>query len=701
MANRQLYAKIIDLAGTTIARLSPNYQGESGPIEYTEVASINGEDVIGQCTVNLEKVTAPEFHFQRDIQRAIKKQHRIEIYSTPTFRGVPEWSGVIVSNPSDGSMRLDCEDASRRLKQRNTRRDEVLNGNAATVAQGLLGVHKTIVLSDDFNRTTGLGADWTVTGAAEYSIVSNQVKRSTNTGVSYLQTTASQSAAFWNDCLIMFDVNLTGYAVGASTPLFVATFVDNGVNDRMDVSVSNPSYTSGFYSFAVGDGGAFSESRDYAFPADAWLHFEVYLSMPTSATRRVIVVVNNIEMIDVTNTSVVVTSHAGKTTFDLESSVTYPQYLDNVLLLQKANALTVGTFDTTTETLTDQETSGMSQRDALNWIANRLGREWRVNPQAGEGNDTVDFKASVGYDWTATKVLFKETEDKDYPFRIIRCQRNDASEELATVLRTYGQRNDDAAGSFISVDLDAIAIYGIIEGQHSDERIIDVATAKVIGDIELAKRSGNTPSYSFTLVDETKLYEQDPVWGYAMWGDFIWGGRTKLRAGDTISVSSESLDLFKEPLKILSLRRQSGTNEVEVTCEFRPWTRQRARQRLEDQLQRAIREAYLKMDTQTLDFALSGTTAQTQSFSIQGNYRSVRIDIHSASWGGAGVAITLDGVDRTARWFGIGSVTANATAREKVMVFLYASLAPGVHTLTLTPTATVTVRVDIRPQVRS
>jgi hypothetical protein len=105
------------------------------------------------------------------------------------------------------------------------------------------------------------------------------------------------------------------------------------------------------------------------------------------------------------------------------------------------------------------------------------------------------------------------------------------------------------------------------------------------------------------------------------------------------------------------------------------------------------------MDTQSLNFALSGTTAQTQSFSLMGNYHAVRFDMHSAAWAGA-VTIDLDADDVTERWFGAVTVTANASARENVRSFIYASLAPGVHTITLTPTQTVTVRLDIRPQVR-
>ncbi|MEK6849788.1 MAG: hypothetical protein AABY01_04440, partial [Nanoarchaeota archaeon] len=484
------FAKIINLAGTTVARFSPTYDGGVGAIEFTETAFINGQSELGSFVIDLNRVTDPAYRYQVNLQNAIDREMRCEIYDNPGFHGDPVYTGVVTELPDDleGRMQVRGVDIRRRLETGfKLRRYHQLSGNAATVAQALLSNYES-VFKDNFNRTTGLGANWTLL-VGTWDIVSNAAKVTTATASMY---PASYTANQWANSRISFDMEIP--TPGVSSKTFSVYLLENAGTLQnyyqlqfTDASISgrvNPKQIALWEDVA---GSATQVAyREYDFPSDTRIHIDIYYSR-SGNDHTIVVVMNNVEMLNVTRTCATInTSGAVDFTADQNS------IMDNFVFATATAKLAAGTFDATTETL-DQVFNSDSHLSALAWIQNKLGWESCVNLKAGAGNDQMDFQASIGTDWSRVLTL-RATEDKKDPCRITNLQRHRATGDLATVLQTYGQSADDATANFASYDLDAMDTYGVIEDEYSDPRVIDSGTAKVIGDNELARRSGGDVS---------------------------------------------------------------------------------------------------------------------------------------------------------------------------------------------------------------
>jgi len=315
----------------------------------------------------------------------------------------------------------------------------------------------------------------------------------------------------------------------------------------------------------------------------------------------------------------------------------------------------------------------------------------RIRPKAGAGNDTIDIGATVGQTWPADVLTLTDGSDgrnaniQDLDF-------DNAYDELATGLATFGQSRDDVTSGFISVDIAAIALYGTIEDDYSDERIVDSASAKAVGDVQLAIRSAGNVSISGTIIDESKLLEQNPKWNYAVWGDFVWGGRPRLHAGDLITLNSADMGISGLH-EIVSLTRRSGDPTVKVTFDWHGWRRSDMVANLGRRIEQLTRALNLKLDTQAFTVHLVGTTAQEISFVMRGMYyREIYIDITSPSWAGT---VTI-AVYRSGTYLGQSNYTADASGIDTLTttnIFTQAAT----YRLVFTPTATVTVTYQIRP----
>ncbi len=687
ISSPEYYAKVLPISGSA-------FDLEDAGIQFTEVLRIPTQDNHGSFDIALRNVINPQnAHLASDYNQ-IDYEQRVEIYDNPDRSGCPVFAGVVTEPPSGDltTTSIKGEDSTRRLETRRLRRYQTINKNAASAAADMLKTYD-VVFKDDFNRTTGFGANWEVSPSGGWTIVSNEAAASAGvsanlyaTPVGYVDANKDILAANWNDAKISFDLKApTDTWLEIPFQKITGDAVTSYYKLRMD-NVTGTAATSGELNFILyGEpGDVVLASRVLLVDAGQFSHYDLYSTIE-GTNRRVIFTCNNVEVFNVLDTRGTL-NHVGYFAFvcnALSANVT----VDNFIFANTAPTLTVGNIDTTSSTF-NQVLNAHSQRAVLNQIADTLGWDYRVNAGSGSSNDTLDFGASVGRDLSDVIVL---EEGKN----IVQVQKHRTNQDLATWLNVYGQSQDDITGNFSSVDINKFSTYGIVETDYHDPRIIDVATAKLLGDQRLAIVSAGNVSLSGTILDESILFTQDPRWGYFVWGDMIYGGRQKLRPGDQVWMKVPRLNIDRK-VTIVSLRRTGGTNAVEIIFDYFPWRKTDAYKETMRQLA-ALQIALANlMNAQGVHLILSGTTAQTWSFYLRGNQiTNVYVDVTSNAWAGA-VTVTIDGTDRTNALFGSATLTANAFANDTTYLVL-----SDVHTITITPTQTVTVDISIKTKVLS
>ena len=603
-------------------------------------------------------------------------RQRVEIYENPEFLGNPVFAGILMELPGD----LETQEVRgvgvwQYLEDRKLRRVHQLTGNARDEMQMLLKTYE-VVFKDNFNRTTGIGANWTVSGT-EWTITSNYlVKNSLNR---IITTVATYSDSQWENSKFSFDFYFPDG--GNSTDYLYAYLGDGTYTFGFEIKP----FPSSFYRAAgmiFYDIQTETSFRYYILPTDTWNHADIYFVTDAGITTGIFVI-NGIEIMQYVFSNTL-TNPAWKFSSQ-RSSATTSVRIDNFIFASAQNAIANGTLATTTEA-PDWEFNGDTQLAVLNRYADYLDWEYRINYGAGKGNDTFDAATSVGADYSSVIIL---EEGKN----IENLQRRRTSQDLATSLLVYGQSQDDGTSNIIVNELDQMDTYGVIERDFSDSRITAPGIAKIIGDNQLAIVSAGNVSLSGRVVDESKLFEQSPIWGYAVWGDFAWGGRQKLRAGDTVWLKSTTLNIDRA-VKIVSVTRRSGDQAIDLVFDWHGWRRSDQQKMMLNQIAQTLRSVNLGLDTQAFPFILSGTTAQTIAFYMRGNYAEVYLDLLSASWGGQTVTVTIDGVNRTTALFGAATVGANAHATDTVYLVL-----SGAHEITLTPSGSINVTTGIVPRL--
>jgi hypothetical protein len=391
--------------------------------------------------------------------------------------------------------------------------------------------------------------------------------------------------------------------------------------------------------------------------------------MPTATTRYVAVYVDGMQAIDTTLTAQ--TKHSGTPLIYMGGDNAAPEYLDNFIFATATPKLAAGTFDTTTTTLT-QTFNADNQLAALNFTADYLDWEYRVNPKAGAGNDTLDFGASLGFDYTAdaNRMLVLE-EGKN----ISGLSKSRASDQLATSLYVYGQSADEGSSNSIVYNFDGIDTYGIIESDYNDQRIVDNATARLIGANRLAISAAGNVSLSGRILDESQIFEQNPMIGYILIGDAVIGGRQRyLRPGDYVWLKSPKLNIDQR-VRVVALTRSSGNPVLDVTFDYFPWRRGDEIRRLRNQLSLLNRAFLNRLNAQNIRLTFASTSTQTWYLYLRGQIKTTLIDVRIAA-GTPTYKVFIDTVDVTTALFGASTRTTDSHAEDSTYL-IYA----GDHTL--------------------
>lgn len=671
------YVKVISVGGTTIAAPLP-----VADVQFTDTVFRPGQHRLGEFTLTLQN--SRDAKYLRATYAQLKARQRVEIYDNRDLLGDPVFSGVLLRSAKSltGERTWMGNSYADWLNRRMMRDYHRLTGNAATVAQSLLQTHN-VVFSDDFNRTTGFGADWSFPdGSDAWSITNNHVERLTAAGDQRMHTASTWAAASWHNGKVSFDLNFNNTDASAAAYLYFdseANYISFGLpsDNSIDISIGSN-----------GDGG---NSRTLALDKTAWMRIDIYIApSATSGKVDVIVYINGLEIIQDTFSA---TANASNFVIRLDTaSATIPIQLDNFVFASAASILTAGTIDSTDETIDQVFNSDSSQLDALEWICEKLNWEYRIRPKAGAGNDEIDIGASVGTDWTG--ILTLNDGCRDLTPNIEALESDNPSDGLATQLNVRGQSRDDATSGFISVNLDAMSEYGIVEQNYEEERIETSEMAKAVGDNRLTILSAGDVSLSGRIADESQVFAQNPVWDVVDWDDFRWDGLMRFRAGDKIPVLSDDLAIDKT-CEIVSLTRKSGEIGVPVVFDYHGWSFKDETRNLRRQMNQMRRALDLRMDTQSLVFTLSGTTALELSFNLRASlYKAIYLDVTSAAWGGQTITFAIDGTDCTTALFGAATIGADKFVRDTTYL-----IQSGVHTIELTPSGSVTVTVAIRPSL--
>jgi hypothetical protein len=424
---------------------------------------------------------------------------------------------------------------------------------------------------------------------------------------------------------------------------------------------------------------------------NVWNHLDVYSSL--SGTDRIItVLINNQEMIVATVPSV--STFTGK----LQIDGTVAKY-DNIVIATATPALIVGTFDTTVETF-DQTFNGDTQLDVIEWYCNTLAWSYKVNYRSGLGSDTFDCGATVGFDLSSLLTVqegFRGCGNENSA--IVDLSKDRISQDLSTILRVYGQSQDDATSNFVSMFLSGFLQYGIIEGDYSDPRVTSAAIAKALGDARLLVTGVGNVSLSGTILDESMLLGQAGVWDAGVWDGTIWDSINRFNAGDSFWLKSRTLDIDRA-VQIVSIKRQSGNRDIELTLDYFRWQFDDAYRQLMRLAERLVRAQSLRDQAETWDFDMVGTPPDPtrRYYLIRGQVPSVLIDV-TGQGGSATANITkfdIDGTDRIATLFG-GSIVISQGSHVSAIDTQYL-VTENNHYLEITCDGSCFFRIKVTPQ---
>jgi hypothetical protein len=306
-------------------------------------------------------------------------------------------------------------------------------------------------------------------------------------------------------------------------------------------------------------------------------------------------------------------------------------------------------------TTIDETFNADSHREALDFVADYMGWDYRVRARAGAGNDLFDCGASVGTDYSTTTTL---EEGK----QLTELNVDRANDELATSIHVYSQSQDDRTLNFISNKLDAFDTYGIIEADYSNPMIRDSATAKIIGDNRLAVVSGGQVSLSGTLLDEPSLFS------------------TPLQAGDYVWLKSPTCNVNRK-VRVVQIARKSGDPTIALTFDYFAFKQSARQLDYEKRLRRALHDLMQRLNSLgpfTFTGVVSSPRQDSPSFRLRGQLASVQVDVKVVSLAGGSIYFFIDGTDRTIELLG-----ASQTTDFSVYDTTYLTVA-GFHTIGFT-----------------
>ncbi len=679
----EYYAKIIRRDGVALA--APL---DAGAIEFTNTCFVPGtsQQDVGAFTIQLRDTeNDPTARHLRATYDLLNYQQFVEIYDRADCLGTPVFSGVITELPDDlGSAQVRGLGILHELEKRRLRRYHTLSGNAGAVVAQLLKTYN-VVFKDDFNRAS-IGGAWSFT-PGNWEICGNALRCLNVTGDPTINTVASYTVAQWNCARLAIDINPNSLIADyAPAIFFVGTYPSN-----LGYLIQMVNFNAEVTQIAIAGlraGSTINELRGITYEFDQWNHLEIF-TQDEGGKLRIIVTLNGNEVFNLLDD---IGSADGRFGFMVGTgggSVPTPSLFDNVVFSVGANALTKGAFDLTT-TVVNQVFNADTQLDAIRWIANQCGGWlYRVNPQAGVGADTLDFGAEIGRDLSNVVIL-------EAGKNIVDLQRNRTSDGLVTSLMLTGQAQDDASAAFIANALSAFDTFGIIEAIESDERVVDTATAKAIAEWRLDNTSAGSVSLSGTILDESALFQQTPIIGSAVIGDFIIGGRQALREGDRVWLKWDAKGIDRQ-VRVISITRKSGDPSTRVIFEYFPWRRKDELARLRAHVTALTRVYLNRRNPRSFHFEFAADETQTRYFYPVGYIVSTRLDIILAS-GAPTYKVYLDGTDRTLELFGAATLSATAHAIDTTYLNLAGEHSIGIEVTTGSPAV---FDIDVQPGILS
>lgn len=629
----------------------------AAPLEIAKVQFTDIKHVIGQHNRGAFTVTLQDSRGRRELQSVydtLNYEQRVEFYNDRNLLGRPDFAGVITGLQGDlaDSLEISGESSLRRLYTRSLRRYHSYNTTANLAIANLCKTYQ-VIFKDDFNRAS-IGTDWSVTAGAwlmnsyaagTYSIFPNGIQTlGSNAATSVIDTAASYTEAQWDDMYIYVELwptsasdsrisYLRNSGAGTEMRLKIHSSVDFGVITLTLYKSPTESAANTIASRSVPIAGFVSSMNPGAMHS-----IEIYETKEGS-NRRHIVLLNGVEMINVTDS----TSLTGSRNIALHGDGAAVADFDNFMVCTKT-AMMQPKFLTNDDSVTiNQVFNGISQLEAIDWFCDHHGYEYRVQYDAGDGNDVLLVGTNIGTDMSKD-LIFEEGVN------VQNMRKDRTSDGVATSLFTFGKSSDDALSNVIAKNLSAMTTYGIVDGEWSDEQVDDPTIARIIGNNRLAIAGAGAVSISGEVVDESELWRAfDPARvGIGRVGRMVTGSvKSWLRVADHAFFKSTKLKL-NEAHQIIAITRESGSLSPQLTLDYFDLRRSGQLEKQRREIMMAYRGLAARMDTQTLGpFTVDNVTVISLSIpcSIRGNYRSMFIDINSAGWSGQTVKMQVDAVD--------------------------------------------------------
>ncbi len=646
------YAKAISYSGSVIAEPL-----EDSGIEFTCEGYVPGQSRKSSFRVGVKDTAGVRWDSDRATTSAsLDYRTRIEIYDNRDCRGDPRFTGIVTDLPGDldrqeiaGAGILDALDSQR------LRRYHTLSGNAASLAEDLLKT-QNVIFSDGFGSGSG---NWT-NESGTWNIAACYLSPCSGVDPPIVVSASTYTVAQYDDMRVSCHYK----RINANSGAIYLPYQDTNNIVRVyfgTVTTAADQYEQTWLEYAIDGNPTILAIRYLPLTSlSAINHIDIY-SAASGTGRKITIVQNGTEIISATASGVSA----------LTGAVGFHGWANEVgsFILSAGNAaLTKGTFDATSTSIT-QTFNADTRLKALEWIAEYLDWEFRVNPKAGTGNDTLDFGATIGTDYSDVVIL---EEGKN----IFSLSQHRTSENLATSLYVYGQKQDDISSNFVSNNLDAFDTYGIIDGEYSDPRVVDVSIAKILGDNRVAITSAGNVSLSGKVLDEFALFEQDPRIGYAIIGDAVIGGRQYLREGDYVWLKSKRLNIDKK-VRVVSITRRSGDPAIDLTFDYFAWRKSDEIKRIRRQIDELTRTFNQRMNSQSWSVTFASPNSASWFPYLRGQIHSTLIDISKTSTTGASYALFIDGTNRTTALFGACPVD-NADAHANDTNYLTLS---GKHTI--------------------
>ena len=374
----EYFVKVLSVAGATIAASL-----DVASVQFTEICHVPGQFRQGDFVLTLkDSRRAPHL---RTVYNTLARQQRVEIYDNQDLLGTPIFSGLLIRQTKSQTNAREWRgnDASQYLQDRKLRAYHRLTGDVNDVIASLLKTYN-MAFGDDFNRTTGLGADWIQ--KVDWDIVSNVAVA---TAASGNLTSLAFTAAQWENTMFRESVYIP--SAGGFTIIFP---FDLPTNDHY-YYLSIDAETSGYQLRKLHNPtDTLIAERTFIVQFAEWQEIKIYYSR-SGSDNRIIVLVNGSELFDVTDTDAAISALGSVH----HVSTTDGEKMDDFIFASATAALTIGKSEASSETI-DQVFNGDTQLEAIQWICEKMGWTYRITPGAGFGNDQFDYGTTVGINWS-------------------------------------------------------------------------------------------------------------------------------------------------------------------------------------------------------------------------------------------------------------------------------------------------------------